>query len=45
VVFEPPKEAIDPANHPFAALRGLQPDGTAAAVKKSAKSSGEDTDS
>jgi len=35
--FEPPVEAIDPADHPFAALKALQPDGGPASAKKDPK--------
>jgi uncharacterized metal-binding protein YceD (DUF177 family) len=36
-VFEPPVETIDPADHPFAALKALQADGTQTSAKKDPK--------
>lgn len=38
-VFEPPAETIDPADHPFAALKALQAEGKPAGQKKSPKTS------
>jgi uncharacterized metal-binding protein YceD (DUF177 family) len=37
VVFEPPPQIVDPADHPFAALKALQSGGTAAASKRPPK--------
>ena len=36
-VFEPPVEAADPEDHPFAALKALQPDAKPPAPKKPKK--------
>jgi len=36
-VFEPPPQIVDPADHPFAALKALQSGGTAAASKRPPK--------
>jgi hypothetical protein len=36
-VFEPPAEMVDPAEHPFAALKALQTDKTPAPAKKDPK--------
>jgi uncharacterized metal-binding protein YceD (DUF177 family) len=41
-VFEPPVEAIDPADHPFAALKALQTDGEPGPAKKDPKVPGDD---
>lgn len=38
--FEPPVETIDPADHPFAALRALQADGQSDPAKKDPKAPG-----
>ncbi len=38
-VFEPPAKTIDPADHPFAALKALQSEGKPAGQKKSPKAS------
>jgi uncharacterized metal-binding protein YceD (DUF177 family) len=37
VVFEPPVETIDPADHPFAALKALQTEGKPTSAKKDPK--------
>ena len=44
-VFEPPKETIDPDDHPFAALKALQSDGKGATSGKRSKTPGENQDS
>ena len=41
-VFEPPAEIIDPADHPFAALKALQSDGKPSPAKKRPKTPGDD---
>jgi hypothetical protein len=41
VAFEPPTEVIDPADHPFAALKALQSDAAAPTAKKRSKTSGD----
>jgi uncharacterized metal-binding protein YceD (DUF177 family) len=41
-VFEPPKETIDPDDHPFAALKALQSDGKPATTRKRPKTPGDD---
>jgi hypothetical protein len=38
-VFEPPAETLDPADHPFAALKALQSEGEPVTSKKSPKTS------
>jgi hypothetical protein len=43
-VFEPPPETIDPADHPFAALKALQSDGKPTASRKSPKTPGDGKD-
>ena len=43
-VFEPPKETIDPDDHPFAALKALQSDGKSATSRKRPKTSSDDQD-
>jgi uncharacterized metal-binding protein YceD (DUF177 family) len=43
-VFEPPKETIDPDDHPFAALKALQSDGKPATSRKRPKTPGDDQD-
>ncbi len=40
--FEPPAEIVDPADHPFAALKALQSDGKSSLAKKRPKTSGDD---
>lgn len=40
-VFEPPAETIDPADHPFAALKALQPNDKPAAAKQTPKPAGD----
>ena len=42
--FEPPAEIIDPADHPFAALKTLQSNGKPSLAKKRPKSSNDDGD-
>jgi Large ribosomal RNA subunit accumulation protein YceD len=42
--FEPPAEIIDPADHPFAALKALQSDGKPSPAKKRPGTSGDDVD-
>jgi Large ribosomal RNA subunit accumulation protein YceD len=42
--FEPPAEIVDPADHPFAALKALQSDGKPPLAKKRPKTSGDDVD-
>jgi len=39
-VFEPPAEVVDPADHPFAALKALQSSGKSTASKKGPKNPG-----
>ena len=39
-VFEPPVEAIDPSDHPFAALKALQTEDVPASAKKDPKNPG-----
>lgn len=39
--FEPPAEIVDPADHPFAALKALQSDGKPSLAKKRPKTSGD----
>lgn len=39
--FEPPAEIVDPADHPFAALKALQSDGRPSLAKKRPKTSGD----
>ena len=39
--FEPPVEAIDPSDHPFAALKALQADDAPASAKKDPKNPGD----
>jgi uncharacterized metal-binding protein YceD (DUF177 family) len=41
-VFEPPKEIVDPADHPFAALKALKSDGKPTASGKRPKTPGGD---
>jgi uncharacterized metal-binding protein YceD (DUF177 family) len=41
-VFEPPKEIVDPADHPFAALKALKSDGKPTASRKRPKTPGGD---
>ena len=43
-MFEPPAEIIDPADHPFAALKALQSNGKPSLTKKRPKSSNDDGD-
>ena len=43
--FEPPAEIVDPADHPFAALKALQSDGKSSPAKKRPKTSEEDGNS
>lgn len=43
--FEPPAEIVDPADHPFAALKALQSDGKSSLAKKRPKTSGDDGNS
>ncbi|MGA2055783.1 MAG: DUF177 domain-containing protein [Bradyrhizobium sp.] len=40
-VFEPPLEIVDPADHPFAALKALQTGGTSTSAKKDPKIPGD----
>jgi hypothetical protein len=40
-VFEPPLEIVDPADHPFAALKALQTSGTPTSAKKDPKIPGD----
>ena len=40
VVFEPPQETVDPADHPFAALKALQTGGRPTSAKKDPKNPG-----
>jgi uncharacterized metal-binding protein YceD (DUF177 family) len=40
-VFEPPPKIVDPADHPFAALKALQTGGTATSAKKATKIPGD----
>jgi hypothetical protein len=40
--FEPPAEIVDPADHPFAALKALQSNGEPSLAKKHPKTSGDD---
>ena len=40
-VFEPPLEIVDPADHPFAALKALQTGGTSTPAKKDPKIPGD----
>jgi len=40
-VFEPPLEVVDPADHPFAALKALQTSGKPASAKKAPKIPGD----
>ena len=42
--FEPPAEVIDPADHPFAALKALQSNGKPSLNKNRPKNSGDDRD-
>ena len=42
--FDPPAEIIDPADHPFAALKALQSDGKPSPAKKRPGTSGDDVD-
>jgi uncharacterized metal-binding protein YceD (DUF177 family) len=42
--FEPPAEIIDPADHPFAALKALQSNGKPSLAKKRPKSPNDDGD-
>jgi uncharacterized protein DUF177 involved in 23S rRNA accumulation len=43
-VFEAPAEIVDPAEHPFAALKGLQTGGTSAPARKGANTPGDGKD-
>jgi Large ribosomal RNA subunit accumulation protein YceD len=44
VVFEPLQETVDPADHPFAALKALQTGGTPTSAKKDPKNPGDGKD-
>ena len=43
-VFEAPAEIVDPADHPFAALKALKSDRRTSAARKRPKSSGDEND-
>jgi hypothetical protein len=43
-MFKPPQETVDPADHPFAALKALQTGGTPTSAKKDPKNPGDGKD-